>query len=109
MQIETRSKGFPLTEGLRQHIRQRLRFAFNRIAARVKRVVVHLSDVNGPRGGPDKRCQLRVQLERQPEVVIEDTRDDLYAAVDQASERAAQSVTRRLAKQRRYRREGASG
>lgn len=105
MKIETQAHGFSLSDGLRHHIRQRLHFAFDRIGARIRKVVVRLSDINGPRGGADKRCQLQVSLDKLPEVIIEDTQSDLYAAVDHASERAARTVGRRLARERGHRHE----
>ena len=105
MKIETQAHGFPLTDGLRHHIRQRLHFAFDRIGERIRKVVVRLSDINGPRGGADKRCQLQVSLDKRPEVIIEDTQSDLYAAVDHASERAARTLVRQLSRERAHRRD----
>ncbi len=106
MQIVTRAHGFGLTDALHQHVQQRLHFAFDRIGDRIRRVVVRLSDINGPRGGADKRCQLEVHLDQSPNVVIEDTQSDLYAAVDRATERAARTVARRLSRERAHRRDG---
>ena len=106
MQIVTQTHGFALTTALRHHVRQRLHFAFDRIGDRIRRVVVRLSDINGPRGGADKRCQLQVHLDQLPEVVIEDTQSDLYAAVDRAAERAARTVARRLSRERAHQRDG---
>ena len=106
MKIDVQAHNFALTHALRDHVRQRLHFAFDRIGDRVRRVVVRLSDINGPRGGADKRCQLQVHLDQLPEVVIEDTQSDLYAAVDRAAERAARTVARRLSRERAHRRDG---
>ena len=106
MQIVTHTHGFAMTDALRHHVRQRLHFAFDRIGDRIRRVVVRLSDINGPRGGADKRCQLEVRLEQLPEVVIEDTQSDLYAAMDRAAERASRTVARRLSRERAHRRDG---
>ena len=41
---------------------QRLRFALGRFADRVRSLTVRLSDINGPRGGRDKRCTIAVRL-----------------------------------------------
>lgn len=101
MQIETRTHGFELTQGLSEHVQRRLRFALGRIGGRVQRAVVRLSDVNASRGGIDKRCRLQLQLPGQPDVVIEDTRSDLYAAIAAAVERAARTLTRRTGRLRR--------
>ena len=52
---------------------------------RIQRVVMRLSDINGPRGGADKRCHLQVVLAGLPDVVVEDIEADLYVAIDRAS------------------------
>ena len=108
MLIATNTQGFDLTDALRDHVERRLGFAFARGGERIRRILVRLSDINGPRGGCDKRCHLRVCLEQSPEVVIEETQGDLYSAVDRAAKRAAVSIARRLSRQRARRRDGAS-
>jgi putative sigma-54 modulation protein len=95
MHIDTRTHGFELTEGLSAHLQRRLHFALGRIGNRVQRVMVRLSDLNGSRGGIDKRCRVQLQLPGQPDVVVEDTRSDLYAAIASAVERAARALDRR--------------
>jgi putative sigma-54 modulation protein len=97
MQIAIQCRGFPLTEALDSHVQKRLGFTFGRSAGHVRRVNVRLSDLNGPRGGIDKRCLVEVKLDRHPPVVVEDIQSDLYMAVDRAASRAGRAVTRRLA------------
>ena len=65
----------------------------------VNRVVVRLSDINGPRGGADKRCHIQVVLAGIPDVVVEDTEVDLYTAIDRATDRARRTVFRRVDRQ----------
>jgi putative sigma-54 modulation protein len=97
MQIAIQAHGFSLTDALEKHVQDRLRFAFSRVSGRVRRVLVTLSDINGPRGGVDKRCLLEVRLDGLSSVVIQDIQTDLYTAIDRAAGRAARSVMRRLA------------
>lgn len=108
MQIDTHTHGFALTEGLNAHLQRRLRFALGRIGASVQRVVVRLSDINAERGGIDKRCRLQLQLPGQPDVVVEDTRSDLYAAIGAAVERAGRALGRRSGRLRQLMRRGRS-
>ena len=100
MQIEIQARGFTLTQALRSHVERRLHFALSTRYVSISRVRVRLSDVNGPRGGNDKRCHVQVTLPGQAPVVIEDTESDLYVAIDRASDRAGRTLTRRLARQR---------
>jgi ribosomal subunit interface protein len=103
MHIGIQARGFDLTEGLRAHTVQRLQFALGWAHHHLSRVTIRLTDENGPRGGQDKRCSIRVELDRAPEVLIEDTEADLYVAIDRAADRAARSVARRIERQREQR------
>ena len=98
MKIDIRANGFALTEALREYAARRLRFALTRADDHVRRVSVHLGDVNGPRGGRDKRCRVRVMLKTRPDVVIDDVETDLYAAIDRAANRAGRCVARCVAR-----------
>ena len=100
MQIDVQALGFDLTPALRTHTERRLHFALDRSDAQVSRLWVRLSDLNGPRGGEDKRYQVRITLTDAPEVVIEDTEADLYVAIDRAADRAGRTVARRLERTR---------
>ena len=88
MHIDIQARDFALTKALRLHIEKRLSFALSTRYDHIKRIMVRLSDINGPRGGNDKRCQLHVVLPGQQDVVIEDTQPDLYMAIDRAADRA---------------------
>ena len=100
MQIDIQARNFSLTDALRGHVIRRLYFTLSTRVDHIQHVVVRLSDTNGPRGGEDKRCQINVKLPRLPDVVIEDTKVNLYAAIDRAADRAARTVGRRLSRQR---------
>ena len=100
MQINIQARNFSLTDALRSHAERRLRFALTCCDDHIKQVVMRLSDINGPRGGADKRCHLQVVLTGLPDVVVKDTEADLYVAIDRATDRAGRTVGRRLARQR---------
>jgi len=100
--MDIQSQGFPLTDGLRDYLMKRLAYGLNHGDESITRVTVRLSDINGPRGGADKRCLIEVRLKAAPAVVIEDTEADLYVAIDRAAERAGRTLARRLARQREF-------
>ncbi|MHB1290993.1 MAG: ribosome hibernation-promoting factor, HPF/YfiA family [Sulfuricella sp.] len=102
MQIHIQSQGFSLTDALREHAEHRLRFGLTHASDHIRRVEMRLSDINGPRGGADKRCSIVVTLENLPEVVIEDVENDLYDAIDRAADRASRSVARCLERKREH-------
>ncbi len=100
MQIVIQTKGFSLTDSLKAYINRRVASALDSRDHFIQRVRVRLSDINGPRGGVDKCCQVRTELNGAPTVVIQDTSENMYAAIDAASERSGQSVGRRIEKLR---------
>jgi ribosome-associated translation inhibitor RaiA len=100
MQIHIQTRDFPLTPALRNHAERRMRFALTCCDDSIQRVVMRLSDINGPRGGADKRCKLQLVLAGLPDIVIEDTEADLYVAIDRATGRAGRTLVRKLDRQK---------
>ena len=100
MRLEIRSQSLDIGQGFRGYIERRLRFALGRFGPRIGGVTVSLADLNGPRGGLDKRCRIMVRLVRFGQVVVEDTDSDLGAAVNWAADRVEQSVRRELERRR---------
>lgn len=98
MRLDVRGRHLPLTPALLDHVARRLRFALGRFAG-VRHVAVRVADVNGPRGGIDKRCHLRVDVAGRA-ITIEETDRDLYVAIDRAADRAGRATGRVLARRR---------
>jgi ribosomal subunit interface protein len=106
MQINLQSHGFALTDALDRHARRRLQFALDRFADPIETMTVRLARDHG---GRTSRCRLHVQLRGRPDVLVEETRDDLYAAIDRAADRAAGAVARSVQRGRRASVRGARG
>jgi putative sigma-54 modulation protein len=100
MRIEIQASGLNLTTAetiaFREHARRRIQVAFERIQYRVTSVGVYLKDINGPRGGDDKRCVLRVEVSGAPTAVVRGRHGDLVALVDRLAQTAARSVLNRV-------------
>ncbi|GJH39286.1 HPF/RaiA family ribosome-associated protein [Paraburkholderia hospita] len=73
----------------------RLRFVFRRMDWLISKATVSMSDINGPRGGLDKRCQVQVQTPDATPVVVTSIARDWRGALDLALARAARSIIRR--------------
>jgi hypothetical protein len=86
---------------LRDLAERRVRFVMRRLTWLVPRATVQLSDVNGPRGGVDKRCQVALQTERGARVVVTSVARDWRSALESALARAARSLLRQCSRQRR--------
>lgn len=73
----------------------RVRFVLRRLRWLVPRVRVRLSDVNGPRGGVDKRCQIELDgAAGAAPVHVTALARDWRGAIDQAVARAARALLR---------------
>ena len=95
MRVEIRERDVEVTEVLRAHVERRLGLALGRFGDRIGRVTVRLSGANGRTGEQATRCQIDVSL-RPQNVRAGDTDADLFAAVDNASNRVSRSVARIL-------------
>lgn len=84
----------PEAAALREGVEQRVRFALRRNSWRVPRAQVQLSDVNGPRGGVDKRCQIELRIPGAAPVVVSSVAPDWRSALDLALTRAARFMLR---------------
>ena len=96
------ANGFLLTEALRTFTEERIATALGWASQHMRKLAVSLSDINGPRGGIDKRCRIQVQLGAGRQVIIEDTEDDLYAAINRAAERADRAIVRQIQRKRSF-------
>ncbi|MBP6006671.1 MAG: HPF/RaiA family ribosome-associated protein [Rhodoferax sp.] len=75
---------------------ERVRFALRRLTSWVPRAKVQFSDVNGPRGGVDKRCQVELKTDTAGTVVITSLARDWRTALDRSLIRATRVLTRSL-------------
>ena len=72
----------------------------------IQDIHVTLRDINGPRGGIDMECQVRVRLRRHPDVIVTERANRVEEATSGALNRVTRSIGRRLAQQARRVRTG---
>jgi ribosome-associated translation inhibitor RaiA len=87
-------------QDLRELVTRRLYFALGRFSPEIERVTARVGDVNGPRGGVDKRCRIVVKLKGLDCVTSDVHADDFEAAVAAATDRIGRSVARALERRR---------
>jgi hypothetical protein len=92
--------GIDLDEDTRTHIRRRLNRKLGKFATSIERVSVRLRDVNGPRGGVDQACRIKVVLKNLPSVVFEKQDVSVDGAVGGALAGAERTVHRSLQRRR---------
>jgi putative sigma-54 modulation protein len=103
MQIDIHALHIHLAPEHREQIRRRASFALSRLQARIARVEVRLSDINGTRGGVDKQCRVLVTLTHGPAAVVEDLDADLPTLIDRALARAGRVAAKRIEREARQR------
>lgn len=105
MHIDIQARGFSLTDALRNHTEQSLKSAFGSFRNGIGKIVIRLSDENGPRGGLDKRCTIRADLPGSAPVVVDHHETNLYLAISRAAQRAGRAMLRRTSKASKRRRD----
>ena len=88
---------------LRGRVAEALETALAPVQSRLRWVDVYLTDVNGPKGGPDKRCRVVAHLPTGP-VVVGRTGRDPVAAVTAAAGQCRRLIRSRLKRQQHRRR-----
>ena len=97
---QIRTFGIYLNQNTRVSIRRKLDTKFGKFARSIERMSVRLEDVNGPRGGVDHVCRIKVVLRNLPSVVYEKQDVSLDTAVGGALAGAERAVRRTLLRAR---------
>lgn len=70
--------------------------ALDRFATAIREVELGLVDLNGPKGGLDKRCRARLSLVPRGTVVVDSVGETFLEALHGAAEKARRALQRRL-------------
>lgn len=104
MRIHLQTQGFELTSAIDAHVRRQLARHLAASENDIIAVDVFMGDINGPRGGMDKKALVSVQLPSRLSVQFEAIHSDLYRAVAVAARKAKHSVKRTLRRHKRIQR-----
>ena len=109
MKVRMTAHGIELSAELRDYVTRRVHFALGRFVGRIKSLSVRLADINGPRGGIDKCCHIRVDAGLSQKVIVRERQETIHAAVALAMERVERAVERQLSLTRPAARRSARG
>ncbi|HKN66108.1 MAG TPA: CBS domain-containing protein [Gemmatimonadaceae bacterium] len=93
-----RISGVTLTDHERDYIRKKLGTKLGKFATFIERVTFRATDVNGPRGGIDQHCSIKVVLSGLPSVVFESQASSLRVAINTALAGVERAVRRAVAR-----------
>lgn len=92
--------GGRLADEDRDDISRKLGRKLGKYASSIERVTVRLSDANGPKGGRDRVCQIKVVISGLPSVVVEERDVTFQRAVDRALKAITAAVKRSVQRRR---------
>jgi ribosome-associated translation inhibitor RaiA len=98
--LSVRTSGVEATADFKDHIRGKMGRRLGKFARHIERVTVRFKDVNGPRGGVDSLCRIKVVLSGVPSVLVEELSGDPLQAFDRASQRTERAVRNSLGRAR---------
>ena len=99
-----KGRGIAWTPDLQQLLDLRLEKVTERFSPKIRSISASLEDVNGPRGGVDKKCRVVVHLPPRGRVVVAGAGTDIFAAVTGTASRARLAVKRHVKRRRARRR-----
>jgi hypothetical protein len=96
-----RVDGVALSNERRADVRHKLGMKLGKFAWSIERVTLRAKDANGPRGGMDKECTVKVVLSGRPSVVVRRRNAALHVAIEEALDAVGEAVHRSLGRRRR--------
>jgi hypothetical protein len=95
-----RVNGVEMEDHDRDNIARKLGMKLGKFTSSIERITVRLSDANGPKGGRDQVCQIKVVLSGLPSIVVEERAPALQAAAERAMKATALAVRRSVQRRR---------
>jgi CBS domain-containing protein/ribosome-associated translation inhibitor RaiA len=92
--------GAELSRDDRTYIRRKLGLKLGKFATSIERISVRVEDANGPRGGIDQVCRIKVVVSGLPSVVFQAKDASLAAAIDGALMGVERAVRRTVQRRR---------
>ena len=96
MELSVRTRSIELTDELRDLVSKRMQLSLDTFGDRIDDTFVYLIDLNGPRGGVDKLCQITVRAHGVGDVVVREAAATVIAALNRAARRAKYRVSESL-------------
>jgi ribosome-associated translation inhibitor RaiA len=101
------SKEIELDEDTREHVNERMERLLQKLGKSAMRATVRFVDVNGPKGGVDTVCRIKIVLPHMQSLVTEARGTDVREAFDLAAGQAQRAATKLISAARSARRRAA--
>jgi putative sigma-54 modulation protein len=102
MNISIPVRDIECTPQLRKDVERSIRFGVDRYKPQVNEVSVYLADLNGPKGGVDKLCQITANFRgRSNPVLILERAREILPAINRAAHRLGNRIAGRIRRRNR--------
>ncbi len=98
MLIKIYAPGIEMSETLKHHAESKARLALGLFVEKVQRVDIFLSDVNGPKGGEDMVCKIKVSAVKNSTIVVQEKSENLRSAINICMHRLKRSAARKFSR-----------
>jgi hypothetical protein len=96
MEISIRTRDVEITTELEALVARRVQLALDAFGSRVDEVSVYFADLNGPRHGIDKLCQITARVQGIGEVMVLEKGTTTGGALSRAARRLKYSVSQEV-------------
>jgi putative sigma-54 modulation protein len=96
MELSIRTRAIEATDELRDLVERRLQLALDTFESRIEAASVYMVDLNGPRRGVDKLCQITVRVHGIGNLVVLEKGSNTAAALSRAATRMKYRVSEAL-------------
>ena len=96
MLVNIQSRHFSLSTALSKYVKSKIQIMQSRYESKIISINVSLFDINGPKGGEDKCCKIVIKINVTSSIVVQQTAEDLYNAINTYSRRARRAVKRQI-------------
>ncbi len=96
MLIKIHARGFALPDDVKQHTDAKVRLVLGLYFDKIRRVDVFLTDVNGPKGGEDMVCKMKVEANGHSSIVVQKKAVNIREAIDICAHGIKRSAARRF-------------
>ncbi len=101
------SKGIEVDGDTREHVNVRMQRQLQKLGSKAMRATVRFEDVNGPKGGVDTVCRIKIVLAGLQSIVTEARGSEAREAFDLAAGQSQRAATKLISAARSARRRAA--
>ena len=100
MLFEVSNRQADMNEDVSRRAKRLLKFSLSRFKGAVSRVKVMLCDINGPKGGVDKRCRITAKFRAAGLVVAQSSGVNYIEALNSCLEKLERAIRREIDRRR---------